>query len=88
MKFIKEKNGFKSYKSEDGFKVYYGIKGAVSGDNDINPEETICLISGKIKVIIGDIEDELSAPVEIKILAKTYHKIEALSDVVFLVFEK
>ena len=88
LKFVKEKNGFKSYQSERGFKIYYGDKGSIAGDNNINPEEVIYLINGKIRIIIDDKIDEFNFPAEIKIPAKIYHKLEALTDVTFIVFEK
>ncbi len=90
LKFIKEKNGFKSYQAEDSaggeFKIYYGKKGAIAGDNDINVEELIYLIDGRVEVTISDKVEVKSFPAEINIPAKTYHKITALTDIKFLVF--
>jgi len=84
LKFIKEKNGFKSYQA-DNFKIYYGEKGSVAGDNNINPAETIYLIDGRMEVTVKDKTEIKTAPTEIKIPAKTYHKLKALTKVSFMV---
>ncbi len=90
LKFIKEKNGFKSYQAEDSmgreFKIYYGEKDAVAGDNNINPKETIYLIDGEVEIIINNKIETVKAPAEFQIPEKTYHKITALTDIKFLVF--
>ena len=53
LKFIKEKNGFKSYQADD-FKIYYGEKGSITGDNNINPMEIIYLINGEARITIEE----------------------------------
>lgn len=91
LKFIKEKNGFKSYQADaclpakQGFKIYYGEKGSVAGDNNINPAETIYLIDGEIEIAIKNKVENKKAPAEIVIPAKIYHKIKALTDVSFII---
>jgi quercetin dioxygenase-like cupin family protein len=85
LKFIKEKNGFKSYQA-DGFRIYYGERGSVVGDNNINPAETIYLIKGRMKVTIENRIVTYSAPDEFKVPAKTYHKLLSLTKTSFLVF--
>ncbi len=90
LKFIKEKNGFESYQAEDstgrGFKIYYGKKGAIAGDNNINPKETIYLIDGEVELVIDNKIEIVKAPAEFQVPEKTYHKITALTDIKFLVF--
>jgi len=94
IKFIKEKNGFKSYQTDaclparQGFKIYYGEKGSIAGDNNINPAETIYLISGEMEITVRDKTEIKTAPAEIKIPAKTYHKLKALTKVSFVVIDK
>ncbi len=85
LEFIKEKNGFKSYQAK-GFKIYYGEKDAVAGDNNINPKETIYLIDGEVEIIINNKVGTVKAPAEFQVPEKTYHKITALTDIKFLVF--
>lgn len=87
LKFIKDKNGFKSFQADD-FKIYYGEKDSIAGDNDINPKELIYLIEGNMDVELAGESFKFIAPAEIKIPANTYHKIIALTKVSFLIFEK
>jgi hypothetical protein len=86
LKFVKRKNGFKSYQS-DGFRIYYGKRGSVAGDNDSNPEEKILLLNGSMNVTIGDLKKNYTAPAEFKIPAKIYHKIESKDKTIFLLFD-
>ncbi len=85
LKFIKEKNGFKSYQA-DGFRIYYGKSSSVAGDNNINPAETIYLVEGEMEVTIKDTTVLYSAPAEFKVPAKTYHKLLSLTKTSSLVF--
>lgn len=85
LKFIKEKNGFRSYQAAS-FKVYYGKKDSIAGDNKINSKEKIYLLSGKMHVTIDKVTKLYTAPVELNIPAKTYHKLEALTEIIFLIF--
>ena len=84
LKFIKKKNGFTSYQA-DGFKIYYGEKGSVAGDNNKNPEELIYLLQGRMNVTVENKTVECTAPSEIYIPAKTYHKLESKTKTIFLV---
>jgi hypothetical protein len=85
LKFIKNKNGFKSYQAE-GFRLYYGEKGSVAGDNNISPAETIYLVSGEMKVTVEDKITKYIAPAEFKVPEKTYHKLESMTETIFLLF--
>jgi len=85
LKFIKEKNGFKSYQA-NGFRIYYGEKGSVAGDNNISPAETIYLLSGEMEVIVDDKITKYIAPAEFEVPEKTYHKLESKTKTTFLLF--
>ncbi len=86
IELIKEDSKGKVYRVDD-FKIYYRNKGSISGDNSNNPKEVIYLISGSAGVAIKSSQKTLKAPMKIEIPAKTYHKIKALSDVIFILFE-
>ncbi|MEA2064838.1 MAG: hypothetical protein U9O66_00895 [Patescibacteria group bacterium] len=51
-------------------------------------EELIYLIAGSAEITIKNYIESLDAPVKIKIPAKTYHKIKALTDISFILYEK
>jgi len=61
-------------------------KGSVSGDNDINEQESLYLIEGEARVTVGDDIEKVSAPSKIEIPEKTYHKIEALTDIKMILY--
>lgn len=84
-KLIKEKLESKSYQA-DGFKIYYQNKNQIAGDNNINLEETIYLVSGKAKLTLQDKTWAEEAPAKIDFPARTYHKIKALTDITFILF--
>jgi hypothetical protein len=86
LKFIKKRNGFKSYQA-DGFRIYYGEKGSVAGDNNISPAETIYLVSGEMEVTIKDKITKYIAPAEFEVPDKTYHKLESKTKTTFLLFD-
>ena len=86
LKLIKEKNEGKNYQA-DGFKVYYRYKDMVAGNNTENVKETIYLISGKAEFTLEDKTWTEEAPAKIEFPAKTYHKIKALTDIAFVLFE-
>jgi hypothetical protein len=87
MKLIKENEKGKNYQG-DGFKIAYRYKDAISGDNADNFHEIIYLVTGKAKITIGESCEAYEAPAKIEIPAKTYHKIEALTDLSCILFEK
>jgi hypothetical protein len=84
---IKENEKGKNYQA-DGFKIVYRHKGAVSGDNAENVNETLYLVTGKAEVTILDKVEVYTAPAQFEIPAKTYHKIVALEDLSCLLFEE
>ena len=86
LELIKENEKGKNYQA-DGFKITYRYQGAVSGDNAENLQETLYLISGKARVTVEDNITEYEAPAKFEIPAKTYHKIEALTDIACILFE-
>lgn len=71
----------------EGFKVFYRIKNSISGDNDINPEEKIYLITGSAEITQGTKTWTASAPAYIEIPANTYHKITALTNISFIILD-
>ena len=84
MKLLKEDDRGKVF--ETGCcKIFYRNKKSISGDNNINPYEKIILIQGKAKVTLDNHVFDIQAPFEFEIKEKTYHKIEAISDIVFLI---
>ena len=72
----------------DNFKIYYRNKNAISGDNSENKAEVIYLITGSVEITLKNSIWIDEAPAKIQFPAKTYHKIKALSDISFLLFEK
>lgn len=87
MKIIKENNIGKTYSTEN-FKILYRKKGSISGDNKINPKETIYFITGKAKITLEDKAWRIESPEKVEFPANTYHKIKALTDISLIVFEK
>lgn len=86
LELLKEKPEGKNYQA-DGFKVLYRNKGVVAGDNSENVKETIYLISGKAEFTLKDKTWTEEAPAKIEFPEKTYHKINALTDIAFVLFE-
>jgi len=80
----KDDNGTK-YQGKN-FKIYYRKKGDISGDNSINPFERIYLISGSALITLEKQVFEIESPYELIIPEKTYHRINALTDICFLIF--
>ena len=87
MKLIKENEKGKTYQTEK-CKILYRNKGSISGDNTENPKELIYLVSGSASVTLGDETWDVRAPGTIEFPKRTYHKIEALTDIIFILFEK
>ena len=87
MKLIKENEKGKTYQT-NGFKILYRYKDTVSGDNEINEYELIYLTRGKAEVTIKDKTEIFEAPAKFEIPEKTYHKIKAITDIDFLLFNK
>ncbi len=86
MKLIKENEKGKTYQA-DGFKILYRYKDSIAGDNDINPYEKIYFITGSAEITLEDKIWTTDSPTHVEFPAKTYHKIKALSDISFIVFE-
>lgn len=87
MKLIKESEKGKTYQA-DGFKILYRYKGMIAGDNSENAEELIYFITGSAEITLRDQTWIIESPVKIEFPAKTYHKIKALTDISFILFEK
>jgi len=87
IELIKENEKGTTFQAE-GFKILYRHKGKFAGDNDINKYEILYLISGSAKVTILDEIKTIEAPSKFIIPEKTYHKIDALTDIALILFEK
>ena len=87
VELIKEDSRGKVYQTDD-FKIFYRNKGTVSGDNSENTEELIYLVTGSANVTLKDSTQIIDAPSRIEFPANTYHKIEAITDIVFILYEK
>lgn len=87
IKLIKENKKGKYYQA-DNFKLIYINKNMVAGDNSENVEELIYLITGSAEITLKEVTWTLKAPAKIEFPAKTYHKIKALTDINFILFEK
>ncbi len=85
IKLIKENNIGKTCQT-DKFKILYRKKGSISGDNSINPKELIYFITGSAKITLKNESWNITSPDIVKIPAKTYHKIEAITDISFVLF--
>lgn len=72
----------------DGCKIFYRNKKSISGDNDENDAEVIYLITGSAEVTLRDKTWSVDAPEKIEFPANTYHKILALTDISFVVWER
>lgn len=86
MQLIKDNEKGKVYQA-DSFKIFYRLKGSISGDNSQNTEECIYLLSGSAEVTLENTTWQVQAPVKLVFPALTYHKIEALSDIIFILYE-
>lgn len=87
MKLIKENQKWKTYQTDE-FKICYRHKDSISGDNEINPKETIHFISGSAEITLKKKTRIIKSPETIEFPAKTYHKIRALTDIYFILIDK
>ncbi len=87
MKLIKENEKGKTYQT-DGFKILYRYKGMIAGDNSENIEELIYFIAGSAEITLRDKTWIIESPAKVEFSANTYHKIKALTDISFILFEK
>ncbi len=85
LKLLKSDDRGKVYQA-DGFKVFYRKKETVSGDNADNPKELIYVLHGKVKFTLQNSTRTVEAPWLMEIPEATYHKIEAVTDIIFIVF--
>ena len=87
MELVKDDTKGKVYQA-NGFKIFYRNKNTISGDNSKNQQETIHLIIGHASITLESATQNVEAPKTFKFPKETYHKIEAITDIVFLVFEE
>ncbi len=87
IRLIKKNEKGRTYQA-DGFKILYRCKGAIAGDNSENVEELIYFITGSAEVTLRDKTWVIESPAELRFPAKTYHRIKALTDISFIIFEK
>ncbi len=83
MQLLKDNEKWKVYQ-DNGYKFFYRKKGSISWGNAINVEENIYLVQWKVNLTLGEKSEILEAPAKIYIPEKTYHKIEALNDIIFI----
>ncbi|MFH1694659.1 MAG: hypothetical protein ABH880_02815 [Patescibacteria group bacterium] len=86
MELIKEDERGRVYQA-DNFKIFYRYKGTVSGDNSKNKKELIYLTTGSAKITLETNTRIAESPAKIEIPANTYHKIEALTDISFVLYD-
>ncbi|MBT4349258.1 hypothetical protein HOD19_00545 [bacterium] len=87
IKLIKKDERGTKYQAE-GFKIFYRDKNTITGDNAENVAELIYFITGSAEITLEDKTWVVEAPAKVEFPAKTYHKIKALTDVSFILFEK
>ena len=86
MKLIKENNKWKTY-DEWSFKILYRSNWSIAWDNSENVKELIYLITWTAEITLKDDTWVLKSPAKIEFPEKTYHKIKALTDISFILFE-
>ena len=84
---LKENEKGKTFQA-DGCKILYRNEGATAGDNSENLEELIYFITGSAEITLREKTWVVEAPAKVEFPAKTYHKIKALTDIAFIIFEK
>lgn len=87
IRLIKENEKGKTYQA-NGFKILYRYKDMIAGDNSKNVEELIYFITGSAEITLENKVWIIKSPAKIEFPAKTYHKIKALTDISFILFEK
>lgn len=87
IKLIKENEKGKTYQAE-GFKILYKYKDKIAGDNSENVKELIYFIIGSAEITLKDKTWVVESPAKVEFPAKTYHKIKAITDISFILFEK
>lgn len=85
MELIKENKKGKTYQADD-FKILYRKKGAIAGDNEINKHEIIYFINGSAEITLKDKTWIVESPAMTEFPKETYHKIKALTDISFIIF--
>jgi hypothetical protein len=87
MKLIKENEKGKTFQSEN-FKILYRYEGKIAGGNSENVEELIYFVTGSAEITLKDKTWIIESPTKVEFPANTYHKIKALTDISFILFEK
>ncbi len=87
IKLVQEGERGKTYQAE-GFKILYRHKNAVAGDNSENPDELLYFITGSAEITLGNKTWVIKSPAKVEFPANTYHKINALTDISYILFEK
>ena len=85
LSLIKDNQKGKTYQA-DGFQFLYRKAGSMLWDNAINVTETLYFITGAAEISIEEQKFMVEAPVKVVIPEKTYHRIEAKSDISFILF--
>ena len=87
MKLLKQNKKGKTYQAKN-FKILYRNKNTIAGNNETNPKELIYFITGEAEITLKDKIWKIKSPSRIEFPAKTYHKIKALTDISFILFEE
>lgn len=87
LKLIKENKKWKTY-DVDKCKILYRNEWCIAWDNETNPFELIYLINGKAEITLKNKTRIIEAPEVFEFPANTYHKILALTDISFILFEE
>lgn len=84
MILAKEDNRGRMYKTDEQHSVLYRKQGSVTGDNAENRAEVLYLVSGEARITCAERIYDAVSPARIIFEANTYHKIEALTDVILV----
>jgi len=87
VKLVNENEKGKTFVAGE-FKILYRYEGTIAGDNSENVYELIYFITGSAEVTLNDETWVIESPAKVEFPAKTYHKIKALTDINFILFEK
>lgn len=84
---VKEDERWSNY-TATGFQLFFRGAGTIAGDNDQNQYEHIYFISWEATITLKDEIEKITAPCEFIFPANTYHKIEAHTNIIFLILQE
>ena len=86
MELIKEDEKGRTYQAK-GITILYRNAGSITGDNEINDHEIIYFISGSAIITLKERTWTIESPAKVEFPANTYHKIESITNVSFVIVE-